>query len=174
LVRYQDDVLLAQETVSQTKGPRAPSLRSQLSNSAFMLMTALDISQLVVDEKRILGEGFYGVVYGGTYKNENVAVKRLRPNIPDNVLAKFLAEVSILAGLKHDNIVRYLGSVFEEQNLCIVTEFVGGGTLWEKIHDKSSQFTLAFIHKISLEIATAMRYLHHECQPAVVHRDLKS
>ncbi len=139
-----------------------------------MLMTALDLSQLVVDEKKILGEGFYGVVFGGTYKNENVAVKRLRPNIPDNVLAKFLAEVSILAGLKHDNIVRYLGSVFEEQNLCIVTEFVGGGTLWEKIHDKSSQFTLAFIHKISLEIATAMRYLHHECQPAVVHRDLKS
>ncbi len=171
---YQDDVLLAQETVSQTKEPRAPSLRSQLASSAFSLLTALDISQLHVDENNILGEGFYGIVYGGTYKKEQVAVKRLRPNIPDNVLAKFLSEVSILAGLQNDYIVRYLGAVFEEQNLCIVTAFYGGGTLWEKIHDKSSQFTLAFIHKISLEIAVAMRYLHHECQPAVVHRDLKS
>ena len=171
---YQDDVLLAQETVTETKVERRASLRSQLSQSAFILMTALDITQLVVDEKEVLGEGFYGIVFRGTYKTADVAVKRLRTNIPDNVLAKFLAEVTILAGLQNEFIVRYLGAVFEENNLCIVTEYYGGGTLWEKIHDNSSQFTMAFVHKICLETASAMQYLHDECQPAVVHRDLKS
>ncbi len=99
--------------------------------------------------------------------------QRLRPNVPDNALAKFLTEVGILAGLRHAFIVRYLGAVFEENNLCIVTEFYGGGTLWEKIHDTSSQFTLAFVHKVCLEISSAVRYLHHECTPPIWHRDLK-
>merc|ERR1711916_156784 len=42
------------------------------------------------------------------------------------------------------------------------------------IHDGKSQFTMAFIHKMCSEIANAMCYLHFDCQPAIVHRDLKS
>ncbi len=172
---YQDDVLLAQENITGPKKERRmPSLQSSLSSSAFNLMTALTLDELKIDEHKVLGEGFYGIVYRGVYRNVDVAVKRLRPNIPDNVLAKFLSEVSILAGLKNDYIVRYLGAVFEEHNLCIVTEFYGGGTLWEKIHDPTAAFTIAFVHKICFEIASAMRYLHFECQPAIIHRDLKS
>merc|ERR1711974_293939 len=98
----------------------------------------------------------------------DVAVKRLRPNIPDNALAKFLAKV------KNEFVVRYLGAVFEENNLCIVTAYYGGGTLWEKIHDTASHFTEAFVHKTCSQIASAMFYLHFECQPKIVHRDLKS
>jgi serine/threonine protein kinase len=101
-------------------------------------------------------------------------VKRLRSNIPDNALVKFLSEVRILEGLKNDFIVNYLGSVFEKDNLCIVTDFYSGGTLWEKIHDSSALFTMAFVHKICLEISSAVRYLHYECIPPIIHRDLKS
>ena len=174
---YDNDVLLAQETVVVPKKERrTPSIQgSELPTSAFNLMTSLDLSELSVDETKVLGEGFYGVVYRGIYHGQDVAVKRLRPNIPDNALAKFLSEVQILSELKNNFIVRYLGAVFEERNLCIVTEYYEGGTLWEKIHeDPATSFPLPFIHRIALEIATAVKYLHFECQPPIVHRDLKS
>jgi serine/threonine protein kinase len=120
-----------------------------------------------------LGEGYYGVVYYGKYLGNEVAIKKLKQNIPENVIEKFVQEVNILSNIDHPNVVKYIGAILEEDLFCIVTEFMNSGNLWDYIHNKNFQFTETMILKVSMDITSAMEYLHH-LKPMIIHRDLKS
>lgn len=108
------------------------------------------------------------VVYG-TYEGKPVAIKKLKSNIPENVLAKFVHEVNMLSRIDHPNIVKYIGAVMQPDLFCIVTEFMNAGTLWEYIHNNQFHFTEGIILKVSLDICAAMEYLH-ALKPMVIHR----
>ena len=120
-----------------------------------------------------MGEGYYGVVYFGHYLGKPVAIKKLKQNIPENVLGKFVQEVNILSNIDHPNIVKYIGAILEPEFFCIVTECMNSGNLWDYIHNKSFHFNETMILKISMDITSAMEYLHH-LKPMIIHRDLKS
>jgi serine/threonine protein kinase len=54
--------------------------------------------------------GSYGVVYKGTWKGVDVAVKRfIKQNLDERRLLEFRAEMAFLSELHHPNIVLFIG-----------------------------------------------------------------
>lgn len=58
----------------------------------------------------------------------------------------------------------------------IVTEYVPGGTLFDVLHRSEPLLVLGWDtrYRIAFGIAQGLSYLHHDCVPQVIHRDIKS
>ena len=94
--------------------------------------------------------------------------------ITQTELAKFKAELIIMAPLHHQHLVRLYGGVWNEgaDKLCIVLEFCANGSL--KSFLKGSKSSWAGLRR-SLAVGTAkgLAYLHHELAEPLIHRDIK-
>ena len=85
---------------------------------------------------KVLGTGAFGKVYL-TYNKAKpdfqVAIKVLsKIKLKDNLEA-ILEEVEILTKLDHPNIVKYYETYFDDRYIYILTEYIGGGELFDKI-----------------------------------------
>ncbi|XP_024966202.1 serine/threonine-protein kinase STY13-like isoform X2 [Cynara cardunculus var. scolymus] len=122
-------------------------------------------------------QGAFGKLYKGTYNGEDVAIKLLEK--PENDLDRahlmeqqFQQEVMMLARLKHQNIVRFIGACRKPMVWCIVTEYAKGGSVRQfltKRQNRSVPLKLAV--KQALDVAKGMEYVHGL---GLIHRDLKS
>ncbi|XP_058180562.1 probable L-type lectin-domain containing receptor kinase S.5 [Rhododendron vialii] len=130
------------------------------------------------DEKNKLGQGGFGVVYRGHLPKENleVAVKWFsRETIKGE--DDFLAELTIINRLRHKNLVRLLGWCHEEGKLLLVYDYMPNGSLDAHLFtrtpgNRSPSWDCRY--NIISGVASALNYLHNECDQRVVHRDLKS
>jgi sterile alpha motif and leucine zipper-containing kinase AZK len=127
-----------------------------------------------------VGWGSSGEVMKGLWRGSEIAVKTFH-DLPSPVLiSDFKAEVTTMSRLVHPNIVQLYGFVSQPGNLAIVSEFVPCGSLFDLLHGKTDIFVKrreAIDSQrwlmMALDIARGMDYLH-SCNPAIVHRDLKS
>ncbi|KAK4754836.1 hypothetical protein SAY87_008593 [Trapa incisa] len=124
--------------------------------------------------RNLIGRGGFG----STYKAEVlpgflVAVKRLSVGRFQGI-QQFDAEIRTLGRIRHKNLVTLLGYFMSETEMFLVYNFLSGGNLDTFIHERSGK-TLEFpvIHKIALDVAQALAYLHYSCSPRIVHRDIK-
>lgn len=80
-------------------------------------------------------------------------------------------QVAVLRSLSHKNVLRFIGVLYKDQRLHLLTEYISGGTLKEIIHNVEE--TLPWDQRISFakDIASGMAYLHN-CD--IIHRDLNS
>ncbi|KAN0019434.1 hypothetical protein ACTFIU_002643 [Dictyostelium citrinum] len=144
----------------------------------------IDIKDLKVGDS--IGSGAYGMVYRGTLFNSDVAIKKIHNEKNDkNEFIKYLKrEVAVLKNIQHPNIVQFIGVYYEplvspslvnrllnSSSTWIVTEYIGGGNLHERIKDTKKDFPIELRIKLSLDIALAMAYLHSR---DIIFRDLKS
>lgn len=135
----------------------------------------LDEAQLVFG--KVLGSGGFGAVYRGTYKGEEVAIKKLHTDggtVTAVQLDEFKKEVDILTALRHHRLVKFYGAAFTPPNLCMVLEFMPNGSLYNLLHDRKDE-PLAFLDKLTIatQITEGIEFLHGRTPP-FVHRDLKS
>nr|AAM23243.1 Contains similarity to receptor protein kinase [Oryza sativa Japonica Group]AAM47614.1 Putative receptor-like protein kinase [Oryza sativa Japonica Group]AAP51981.1 Protein kinase domain containing protein [Oryza sativa Japonica Group] len=105
----------------------------------------------------VIGRGAFGVVCRGSLGGYEVAVKTLINGRKD-----FIAELSSIGGVKHKNLVRLIG--WCRQNRFNIVDFI----FWWR-HDKKNKLFLVY----ELDIANALLYLHEECHPYILHRDIK-
>ncbi|PIA40868.1 hypothetical protein AQUCO_02400135v1 [Aquilegia coerulea] len=132
----------------------------------------------------LIGVGSYGSVFKGVLEeiNQAVAVKVL--NLQREGASKsFLTECNALRHLRHRNLLKIItacSSVDFHGNdfRALVFEFMPNGSLEEWLHPRVNGHdsrNLSFIQRldIAIDIASALDYLHHHCQPSVVHCDLK-
>jgi serine/threonine protein kinase len=129
------------------------------------------------DSSRILGEGGFGLVYGGVLDDEReVAVKVLKRDDRQGG-REFLAEVEMLSRLHHRNLVKLIGICTEEHCRCLVYELVPNGSVESHLHgvDKDKvPLDWCVRMKIALGAARGLAYLHEDSSPRVIHRDFKS
>ncbi|GMH31190.1 hypothetical protein Nepgr_033033 [Nepenthes gracilis] len=116
--------------------------------------------------------------FGSTYKAEIspgvlVAVKRLAVG-RFHCVQQFHAEIKTLGLIQHRNLVTLIGYYASEAEMFLIYNYLPGGNLKQFIQEKSKdKVDWKTLHKIALGVANALAYLHDECDPRVVHRDVK-
>lgn len=129
----------------------------------------------------LIGEGSYGRVYYGLLENERAAaIKKLDASKqPDD---EFLAQVSMVSRLKHDNFVELIGYCVDGNLRVLAYEFASNGSLHDILHGrkgvKGAQpgpvLSWAQRVKIAVGAARGLEYLHEKADPHIIHRDIKS
>ncbi|KAL0357207.1 UNVERIFIED_CONTAM: Leucine-rich repeat receptor-like serine/threonine-protein kinase BAM1 [Sesamum calycinum] len=137
---------------------------------------ASDILECLKDGN-VIGRGGAGVVYHGKMPNGvEIAIKKLLGfdgiNSHDH---GFKAEIRTLGNIRHRNIVRLLAFCSNKDTNLLIYEYMRNGSLGDALHGKKAG-TLSWNlrYKIALDAAKGLCYLHHDCSPLVVHRDVKS
>ena len=123
------------------------------------------------------GHGSYGRVYMGKFAGNPVAVKAIYPILfsapgNDNLLLSFKEECDKLRSLKHDRIVKLLGTFWDESLGPLLVMEVLDQNLEEFLSDRSEQGRLPLIQQLEMvrELTEGLCYLHTH---NIVHRDLK-
>ncbi|KAI3921803.1 hypothetical protein MKX01_005492 [Papaver californicum] len=130
---------------------------------------------------RVLGEGGSGTVYEGHLASgKEVAVKRFHQiNKVDLYGDPFTNELAAVIGcLKHRNLLQLQGWCCEGGELILVYEYMPNGSL-DKLLDRTGDSPVAKLVwedrlKIVLGVASALTYLHEECERQIIHRDVKA
>ncbi|KAJ6764658.1 LEUCINE-RICH REPEAT RECEPTOR-LIKE PROTEIN KINASE PEPR1 [Salix koriyanagi] len=126
-----------------------------------------------MSDEYVIGRGKHGTVYRTESANsrKNWAVKKVSLS-GDN----FSLEMRTLSVVRHRNIVRMGGYCIKDGYGFIVTEFMPGGTLFDVLHRHEPRMALDWEtrYRIALGVAQALSYLHHDCVPQIIHRDVKS
>ncbi|KAF8772842.1 hypothetical protein HU200_005228 [Digitaria exilis] len=126
----------------------------------------------------LLGSGAFGQVYLGMDldSGELLAVKQVLIGSSNATREKAQAhvmeledEVKMLKNLSHPNIVRYIGTVREENTLNILLEFVPGGSI-QSLLGRLGSFPEAVIRKYTRQLLQGLVYLHRN---GIIHRDIK-
>ncbi|RXH87698.1 hypothetical protein DVH24_034598 [Malus domestica] len=130
----------------------------------------LDPRQLKFGNK--VASGSCGDLYKGTYCTQEVAIKVLKPEcVNPDMLKDFAQEVYIMRKVRHKNVVQFIGACTKHPSLCIVTEYMSGGSVYDYLHKQKGVFKLPSLLKVAIDVSKGMTYLH---QNNIIHRDLKA
>ncbi|KAI6686571.1 hypothetical protein NL676_032484 [Syzygium grande] len=125
--------------------------------------------------QNIIGEGGFGCVYKGWLPDGKVvAVKQLKAGSGQGD-REFKAEVEIISRVHHRHLVSLVGYSIAENQRLLIYEFVPNNTLEHHLHGKGLpvlEWTKRV--KIALGSAKGLAYLHEDCHPKIIHRDIKS
>ncbi|CAO2191191.1 unnamed protein product [Urochloa humidicola] len=123
----------------------------------------------------VIGEGGFGKVYTGALPDgRRVAVKQLKVGSGQGE-KEFRAEVDIISRIHHRHLVTLVGYCVTENHRLLVYEFVPNNTLEHHLHGKG--LPVMDWHKrmkIAIGAARGLTYLHEDCHPRIIHRDIKS
>ncbi|XP_042491317.1 LRR receptor-like serine/threonine-protein kinase HSL2 [Macadamia integrifolia] len=130
-------------------------------------------------EDNLIGTGGSGKVYRARLKNgETVAVKKMwGGNRTPETERAFRSEVETLGRIRHGNIVKLLVCYTGEECRVLVYEYMENGSLGDVLHGEENGGILLDWNKrfeIAVGAAQGLAYLHHDCVPAILHRDVKS
>ncbi|TYH23594.1 hypothetical protein ES288_A03G025900v1 [Gossypium darwinii] len=121
-----------------------------------------------------VGQGSYAVVYRGIWNGSDVAVKvYFAGEYKESTLLDYKKEIDIMRKLRHPNVLLFMGAVYSQERLAIVTEFLPRGSLFKALHKNNQALDVKRRMRMALDVARGMNYLHHR-NPPIVHRDLKS
>lgn len=120
---------------------------------------------------RFIAEGGFGQVWQGfdLELERKVAVKLPKPErLSSDQAEKFVAEARRVARLKHPGIVPVFDVCRDEELCLIVSDFVEGGSLADRI--KAGELSHNEVARLAAEVAETLDYAHRE---GFVHRDIK-
>ncbi|KAK3219782.1 hypothetical protein Dsin_013752 [Dipteronia sinensis] len=126
-------------------------------------------------EANLLGQGGFGYVHKGVLSNGKVvAIKKLKAESGQGE-HEFQAEVEIINRVHHRHLVSLVGYCMSGDQRLLVYEFVPNKTLEFHLHGKGRQVMSWPIRmKIALGSARGLAYLHEDCHPKIIHRDIKA
>ncbi|KMZ60519.1 Protein kinase family protein, putative, expressed [Zostera marina] len=130
-----------------------------------------EIDRSLLKRGKKIGSGSCGDLYHGIFLGQEVAIKYLKYELLNTaVRAEFFHEIEILSKVQHGNVVRFIGACTEPQ-LCLVTEYMAGGSVYDFTRMCPNTLELPVLLKISIDVCKGMEYLH---QNGIIHRDLKT
>ncbi|KAL9373102.1 hypothetical protein Peur_035346 [Populus x canadensis] len=129
-----------------------------------------------LSEKYIIGYGASSTVYKCVLKNSRpLAIKRLYNQYPYN-LHEFETELETIGSIRHRNIVSLHGYALSPRGNLLFYDYMKNGSLWDLLHGSSKKVKLDWETRLKVAVGAAqgLAYLHHDCNPRIIHRDVKS
>uniref|UniRef100_A0A8C3AIH6 LIM domain kinase 2 n=1 Tax=Cyclopterus lumpus TaxID=8103 RepID=A0A8C3AIH6_CYCLU len=119
----------------------------------------------------ILGKGFFGQAIKVTLKaTGEVMVMKELIRCDEETQKTFLKEVKVMRCLEHPHVLKFIGVLYKDKRLNLITEYIEGGTLKDFIRD-TDPFPWEQRVSFAKSIASGMAYLH---SMSIIHRDLNS
>ncbi|KAK8997968.1 hypothetical protein V6N11_012503 [Hibiscus sabdariffa] len=127
-----------------------------------------------LSEEDIIGTGGFGTVYKLAMDDGNVfALKRI-VKMNEGFDRFFERELEILGSIKHRYLVNLRGYCNSPTSKLLLYDYLAGGSLDEALHERSEQLDWEARLNIIMGAAKGLAYLHHDCSPRIIHRDIKS
>ncbi|KAE8693625.1 Proline-rich receptor-like protein kinase PERK14 [Hibiscus syriacus] len=126
-------------------------------------------------KSNLLGQGDFGYVYKGRLlTGQDVAVKKLNAGSRQGE-REFQAEVETISRVHHKHLVSLVGYCINGAERLFVYEFVPNKTLEFHLHE-NGQSVILWERRLKIAIGSAkgIAYLHEDCSPTIIHRDIKA
>ncbi|KAL3697590.1 hypothetical protein R1sor_011666 [Riccia sorocarpa] len=142
-----------------------------------------EIKRITDKYKIVLGRGGYGTVYYGKLPDGKEVAVKVRETASQQGAAEFLTEVRLLSKLHHRNLVPLVGYSLEGGQQTLVYEYMAQGTLHSHLYRRGGKALNGSKHQglswrtrlhIAVNAAKGLEYLHKDCNPPVIHRDVKA
>eukprot|EP00439_Symbiodinium_sp_Y106_P019816 s6023_g2.t1 len=146
------EAAMPRQTVQAAQRAPTPALASKKEVQEEPRNVILNAEDLHVG--KVLGSGGFGAVYRGTYRGEEVAIKKLHlidGQVTPEQKNEFQKEVMNLARLRHPRLVSFIGAALVAPSLMIVTEFMPNGSLYEALHQRKLALELVKRFKIATQ-----------------------
>ncbi|XAR57537.1 Non-specific serine/threonine protein kinase [Bertholletia excelsa] len=128
-----------------------------------------------LSEKYIIGYGASSTVYKCVLKNcKPVAIKKLYHY--HQCLKEFETELETVGSIKHRNLVSLQGYSLSPYGNLLFYDYMENGSLWDLLHGHTKKKKLDWDTRLQIALGAAqgLAYLHHDCSPRIIHRDVKS
>nr|XP_023892102.1 protein NSP-INTERACTING KINASE 3 isoform X1 [Quercus suber] len=130
------------------------------------------------NSKNILGRGGFGIVYKGCLNDGTlVAVKRLKDFNAAAGEIQFQTEVEMISLAVHRNLLRLCGFCSTENERLLVYPYMPNGSVASRLRDHiNGRPALDWTRRKGIALGTArgLLYLHEQCDPKIIHRDVKA
>ncbi|XP_050231095.1 putative receptor-like protein kinase At3g47110 [Mercurialis annua] len=133
--------------------------------------------------QNLIGTGGFGSVFKGFLTDGCAVAVKVLDIKQKGYWKSFEAECEALRNVRHRNLVKLITSCSSidyknEEFLALVYEYLSNGSLEDWIMGKMRKENgdgLNFIERLNviIDVAAVMDYLHYDCEPPVVHCDLK-
>nr|AAS07176.1 putative protein kinase [Oryza sativa Japonica Group]ABF97325.1 Protein kinase domain containing protein [Oryza sativa Japonica Group] len=167
-------------TAPQTSGGTFSDAGSERPHSISIDGGSLSYDQLAAatggfSPDNVIGQGGFGCVYRGRLQDgTEVAIKKLKTESKQGD-REFRAEADIITRVHHRNLVSLVGYCISGNDRLLVYEFVPNKTLDTHLHgDKWPPLDWQQRWKIAVGSARGLAYLHDDCSPKIIHRDVKA
>ncbi|KAK7346441.1 hypothetical protein VNO80_20960 [Phaseolus coccineus] len=155
-------------------GSTSPGLSLTLKGGTFTYEELAAATKGFANDQ-IIGQGGFGYVHKGVLPNgKEVAVKSLKAGSGQGE-REFQAEIDIISRVHHRHLVSLVGYSICGGQRMLVYEFVPNSTLEHHLHGKGMP-TMDWPTRMRIAMGSAkgLAYLHEDCSPRIIHRDIKA
>ncbi|OBS77011.1 hypothetical protein A6R68_16523 [Neotoma lepida] len=166
-------------SISKSPGPSSPKepllLSRDISRSESLRCSSSYSQQIFrpcdLIHGEVLGKGFFGQAIKVTHKaTGKVMVMKELIRCDEETQKTFLTEVKVMRSLDHPNVLKFIGVLYKDKKLNLLTEYIEGGTLKDFLRNVDP-FPWQQKVRFAKGISSGMAYLHSMC---IIHRDLNS
>ncbi|CAI9761829.1 unnamed protein product [Fraxinus pennsylvanica] len=134
----------------------------------------LQIATNNFSSKNILGKGGFGNVYKGYLQDGTVvAVKRLKDGNNIGGEIQFQTEIEMISLALHRNLLKLYGFCLTSTEKLLIYPYMSNGSVASRLK-ATPPLDWGTRKRIAVGAARGLLYLHEQCDPKIIHRDVKA